>query len=51
MKNQYEVISITFTSAEINASTINAFKKLPSEKFLRTIINVSSAVHVGSGNK
>ncbi|KNG75179.1 hypothetical protein PFMG_01406 [Plasmodium falciparum IGH-CR14] len=48
MKNQYEVISITFTSAEINASTINAFKKLPSEKFLRTIINVSSAVHVGS---
>ncbi|SOV15976.1 carbonic anhydrase [Plasmodium gaboni] len=48
MKNQYEVISITFTSAEINASTINAFEKLPSEKFLRTIINVSNAVNVGS---
>ncbi|CRH00271.1 carbonic anhydrase, putative [Plasmodium relictum] len=48
IKNQYQVLSITFTSAEINKSTIDHFKRLPSEKFLRTILNASYKVPVGS---
>ncbi|SBT71492.1 carbonic anhydrase, putative [Plasmodium malariae] len=48
MKKQYQVISVTFTSAEINKSTITSFEKLPSEKFLRTILNASRKVLVGS---
>ncbi|VEV56573.1 carbonic anhydrase, putative [Plasmodium vinckei vinckei] len=46
--NQYQVISITFSSAEINKSTINNFKKLPSEKFLKTILEGTQNVPVGS---
>ncbi|CRG96450.1 carbonic anhydrase, putative [Plasmodium gallinaceum] len=48
IKNQYQVLSITFTSAEINKSTIDHFRRLPSEKFLRTILNASHKVPVGS---
>ncbi|CXI40810.1 carbonic anhydrase, putative [Plasmodium berghei] len=50
-ESQYQVISITFSSAEIDKSTINNFKKLPSEKFLKTILEGSQNVPVGSGPK
>ncbi|CDU17879.1 carbonic anhydrase, putative [Plasmodium yoelii] len=50
-ENQYQVISITFSSAEIDKSTINNFKKLPSEKFLKTILEASQNVPVGSDPK
>ncbi|SCM04562.1 carbonic anhydrase, putative [Plasmodium chabaudi adami] len=46
--NQYQVISITFSSAEIDKSTINNFKKLPSEKFLKTILEGTQNIPVGS---